>query len=397
MKRTISTIAIAALIGGCSQEIGTDSVVLDEAAVSERIAKLDPGAGKDVASWCADCHGENGVSTSGRVPNLAAQHAAYLYTRLNAYKDGERKHPVMSKVVQSLGEPAMLKVAAWYASQPAPPVDQEAVLADAAAAAADPLAAGREAAEACAGCHGDTGNSEMSGTPRLAGQHSADLEAAIEAYRAAERGDETMQPFAEDLSEEEIRSIAMYYAAQKPQRSAEAQSLPGDPKAGERVAVACAGCHGADGNSPDPNTPTLAGQDPEYLIKATKAYADGTRHYVMMKYPVAYLSEADIANIAAYYASQEPKAPPVERALSSHEWAERCDRCHGKNGVSTDPRYPTIAGQSREYIAAALKAYHSEFRKDSAMQAMTALLDEEMIETLAAHYAAQERGAVAAN
>ena len=77
----------------------------------------------------------------------------------------------------------------------------------------------------------------------------------------------------------------------------------GDAAAGKAKAKTCAGCHGASGISNNPAWPNLAGQKDAYLIKAMKAYRDGTRKDPMMSPMAKNLSDADIANLAAYYSS----------------------------------------------------------------------------------------------
>ena len=81
----------------------------------------------------------------------------------------------------------------------------------------------------------------------------------------------------------------------------------GDAAAGKTKASVCAGCHGIDGNSTNPQWPKLAGQHETYLVIAIKAYQSGARKNPMMAPMVAGLSDEDIQDLAAYYASQEPK------------------------------------------------------------------------------------------
>lgn len=77
----------------------------------------------------------------------------------------------------------------------------------------------------------------------------------------------------------------------------------GDAAAGEAKSANCTGCHGKNGKSNNPNYPNLAGQKEAYLIKATKAYRDGERKDPMMSSMVSGLSDADIEDLAAFYAS----------------------------------------------------------------------------------------------
>jgi cytochrome c553 len=81
----------------------------------------------------------------------------------------------------------------------------------------------------------------------------------------------------------------------------------GDAAAGKAKAATCAGCHGMDGNSMVPMYPKLAGQHEQYLTKALHAYKDGGRKDPTMGAMAAPLSDADIDNLAAYFAGQQAK------------------------------------------------------------------------------------------
>ena len=78
----------------------------------------------------------------------------------------------------------------------------------------------------------------------------------------------------------------------------------GDVAAGKAKSAICAACHGATGNSVNPLWPNLAGQKEQYLAKQIRAFRDGIRKDPMMAPMVAGLSDADIANLAAYFAAQ---------------------------------------------------------------------------------------------
>ena len=80
-------------------------------------------------------------------------------------------------------------------------------------------------------------------------------------------------------------------------------SFAGDAAAGKAKAVMCGGCHGSNGMSPSPLWPNLAGQKEQYFVKQMKAFKDGSRKDPMMAGQAAALSDADIENLAAYYAS----------------------------------------------------------------------------------------------
>jgi cytochrome c553 len=86
---------------------------------------------------------------------------------------------------------------------------------------------------------------------------------------------------------------------------ASAPAMAGDVAAGKAKSAMCASCHGQTGISPSPLWPNLAGQKEQYLIKQITAFRDGTRQDPMMAPMVAALSDADIQNLAAYFAAQK--------------------------------------------------------------------------------------------
>jgi cytochrome c553 len=84
-----------------------------------------------------------------------------------------------------------------------------------------------------------------------------------------------------------------------------APALAGNAAAGKQKSAACAACHGADGNSQAPDFPRLAGQPEDYLAVALTHYKNGKRKNAIMSGQAANLSKQDIADLAAYYASQQ--------------------------------------------------------------------------------------------
>ena len=195
---------------------------------------------------CAGCHGVNGISTTRGVPHLAGQRPGYLYLELRAYQSGARNDRAMEGSVKFLKEDALVKVAAYYASlDPAPPnatgggKPTTAVL--------DPVQAGKTAAAACVGCHGETGVSKTPGTPSLAGLDPKYLVAAMKAYKSGQRKNEVMKSMLSAVPDADLSNIALYFALQK---TARAQTpAAGDQAAGKTAAAACAGCHGDSGVS----------------------------------------------------------------------------------------------------------------------------------------------------
>lgn len=86
----------------------------------------------------------------------------------------------------------------------------------------------------------------------------------------------------------------------------------GDAEAGKAASATCAACHGADGNSAIPTNPKLAGQYESYLVHALKAYRSGDRQNAIMSGFAAGLSDQQIADLAAYFSSQESDLQTVE-------------------------------------------------------------------------------------
>jgi len=342
--------------------------------------------GKRVAETsCARCHGLNGIGTAKGVPYIAGQRPVYLHIELRVYKAGGRGDTPMSTAVKFLSDDALMKVAAYYASlDPAQPVVEKGKAG--AAAGPDPIAAGKAAAAGCGGCHGDNGVSRTPGTPSLVGLDQKYLVSAMTAYKGGQRKEDMMKTLVSALSETEMNNIALYYATQKPARAQ--TPAPGNQSAGKAAAAACSGCHGERGVSGG-TAPSLAGQDAQYFAAAMRAYKSGARSDQTMKGPAGSTDDALLKDIAAYFAAQQPQAPTVRKPLSTAEWAERCDRCHGVNGNSTDPRSPALAAQRADYLERVLHAYQKGQRKNPEMAAMTDGLSDAAVEALAAHYSRQ--------
>ncbi len=77
----------------------------------------------------------------------------------------------------------------------------------------------------------------------------------------------------------------------------------GDPELGRKKAIKCQQCHGFDGIGKMPNFPNISGQKEEYLVAQLRAFRDGGRENQMMSFVAEALSDEDIADLAAYYAS----------------------------------------------------------------------------------------------
>jgi cytochrome c553 len=176
-------------------------------------------------------------------------------------------------------------------------------------------AAGGKRAAGCAACHGANGISPNDTWPNLAGQHPAYLARILGAYKSGAQKDVAMTPMAQPLSDADVQNLAAYYGTLSC-KGAASETRVGDAAAGKTLAKNCAACHGETGVASNPAWPKLAGQKPGYLVNALKAFRAGLRKDPMMGGVARGLSDADIANLAAYYSAQscqptmEGKAKP---------------------------------------------------------------------------------------
>lgn len=395
MKRPFSVSLLILLLSGAalpaSAQVGSNPPLnaKERAALFPTQASIEQGRSL-AASSCAGCHGIDGISEDKSRPNLAGQRTVYLYREMLAYQEGQRSNLAMREAVAFLDADALLKTAIYYASLPAPDNDERAQDREEILASLDdnPLIAVRAATAGCSSCHGADGNAAIPGMPNLTAQHPDYFIDAMRAYQAGERTHNMMQMLTASLSEDTIANMGLYYALQEPKATPNAAS--GDAAAGERLAENCATCHGLDGNTTAPDTPSLAGQDPVYFVQSLKAYVNGQRDHGPMRNALNGLSDSDLANMAAFYAAQAPQPRVVRAPLTAREWLARCGRCHGTEGNSTDPRYSRLAGQNEPYLVKALQSYANGERGNSVMHAMSAPLTRGAIERLAAYYTIQE-------
>lgn len=170
--------------------------------------------------------------------------------------------------------------------------------------------------------------------------------------------------------------------------------VAGDAAAGAKThAARCADCHGAAGISPNDSWPNLAGQHAAYLVGILAAYKSGAQTDPMMS-PIAQgLSDAEIQNLATYFAGLRCEAKPrksrVGDPTAGKALAQNCAACHGDAGVGSNPAWPNIAGQAPEYLVNSLKAFRAGLRKDPMMAGVVRGLSDTDITNLAAFYSAQ--------
>ncbi len=179
----------------------------------------------------------------------------------------------------------------------------------------------------------------------------------------------------------------------------------GNAEAGKALSSSCVACHGPDGNSPAPTFPKIAGQVPGYIAAQLKAFQDSenlSRNNAVMMGMVGSLSEQDMLDLDAYYASQEPTGGSIDEsqkqaALAGEEIyragiaefsVTACMACHGPDGKGVAPNFPRLAGQHATYIEAQLNAFKNGDRKDNIMTSIAFPLSAEQINQLALYISA---------
>lgn len=172
----------------------------------------------------------------------------------------------------------------------------------------------------------------------------------------------------------------------------------GDAERGKSKAAACAACHGADGNgvAAMPTYPKLADQVPGYITSQLNAFKDGSRQDPIMAGMVAALNEQDMADLDAFYSSQELKNVGIaskdeEQALEGEKIyrggfkkmnISACMSCHGPAGEGIPVQYPRLSGQNAEYTEKQLHAFKDGTRKNEMMNSISFLLSNEQIKQL---------------
>jgi cytochrome c553 len=145
----------------------------------------------------------------------------------------------------------------------------------------------------------------------------------------------------------------------------------GDVAAGKQKAGACAACHGADGNSSNPQWPKLAGLGEQYIVRQLKAFKSGERQSPMMTPQAQPLNEQDMQDLAAYFSSltmqpgaADPKLAKVGEQIYRGgipaKGVPACAACHSPTGAGNPAAgYPRIGGQHAVYLANELSAYRA--------------------------------------
>jgi cytochrome c553 len=184
--------------------------------------------------------------------------------------------------------------------------------------------------------------------------------------------------------------IAAFAAALVLAGAAQTAQTEGDVARGAKLGYTCLGCHGIDGYRnayPSFRVPKLGGQKAAYLVAALQGYRDGARTHTTMNAQARSLTDQDIEDVSAYFATlgtETVLAGGTEGA--SFEAAATCAACHGQNGISMSPMWPTLAGQHEDYLVHALKQYRDGKRKNPVMMPLAAALTDTDIKLLAEYF-----------
>ncbi len=175
------------------------------------LAALPAGAdgnaaqGKKLSYACLGCHGIEDYRNAYpkySVPKLGGQHQAYIKSALKEYQEGARWHPTMRGYASTLSEQDRADLAAFFNSV-APKLGS-----------AEIVGTPPEKASLCVACHGKNGIGTMDEYPNLAGQHADYIAQALNDYRLGKRKNPIMQPFAQQLSAEDIHALAKFFSSQ---------------------------------------------------------------------------------------------------------------------------------------------------------------------------------------
>lgn len=219
-RRLVRTIVFAALLCACAAPACAQDFI-DLRHIAPVVG--DASAGKDKAAACSACHGANGISAGSIFPNLAGQHAEYLYWQLVEFKRDARPESVMTSQVANLDDVTMRNLAAWFASLPPPSAN----------ASPDATSTNRgvllyregdpaHGTPPCQGCHGADArghpwadkDASYRTYPALRGQHADYIAQRLKDFRAGKHlsssSDRIMTAVAKTLDDDSIAAVATW-------------------------------------------------------------------------------------------------------------------------------------------------------------------------------------------
>jgi cytochrome c553 len=165
---------------------------------------------------------------------------------------------------------------------------------------------------------------------------------------------------------------------------------------GKVLSYTCLGCHGIEDYRnpyPDYDVPRLGGQHADYIVAALQEYRSGARAHATMQVQAATLSDQDMQDIAAYFASETQVKPDVSAAPAPPaKVTQLCVNCHGKDGIGVTSAYPNLAGQHGDYLQQAIEEYKNGERKNPIMSTFVVNLTPQDIAEVAEYYAGLKPG-----
>lgn len=211
MKKLLSTL-FASVVACATLSIAVSAAAQD--------VKGDAAAGQKKIAMCIGCHGIPGYQASFpeiyKVPKISGQNAAYLVAALAAYKTGERRHPTMRGIAETLSDQDMADIAAYYSTHG---VSADSKLADKPSKAPSPQVEALLKKAACASCHGENFAKPVSPSyPKIAGQYDDYLYVALKAYKTegnanVGRANGVMGGIAKQFSNAELKALSKYVAS----------------------------------------------------------------------------------------------------------------------------------------------------------------------------------------
>jgi cbb3-type cytochrome c oxidase subunit III len=181
-----------------------------------------------------------------------------------------------------------------------------------------------------------------------------------------------------------VVALAALFASSVMADEAKEPAKPDLAKGGTISATVCAACHTADGSRGIPTNPILQGQHADYLVKQLTEFKSGKRDNAIMKPMASTLSDDDMRNVAAFYASKTAK-PGLSKNKASVDLGQKiwrggiaeknvpaCAGCHGPTGAGIPSQYARLGGQHAEYVSAELGLFRSGKRANSPQMAIIA-------------------------
>ncbi|MEI6335934.1 MAG: c-type cytochrome [Methylococcaceae bacterium] len=219
MKRMLLLLAFIAPVVVCAEP---SSQIAWTPELLNLVKKGNADKGKALAESCKSCHGDKGQGmkeetqddeTLPAIPALAGQVATYTYKQLRDYLSGSRSHVQMTGVAKLLTEQDAADLAVWFASLPR----AENTSGNEKLARAEKMVEqgdGKRILPPCFVCHGSKGQGEKQDIPALAGQQANYFTRTLLEYKSGQRHNDVysrMRLIAQQLSEEEIKELALYY------------------------------------------------------------------------------------------------------------------------------------------------------------------------------------------